>query len=502
MVRKVDENGDNNIDNNIKTQDKTPKKKEKESRTTETFFRNALRSNLDLTSLADSKASILISVNGFILTVMVTASGVYLSNPDMIYPFISIIITALISIALAAMAIHPRYKKQLMKKKSLKEFNSVLYYQDMANMDPNEYVKNVKGILKNKEDIYEHLIKHFYILGVEIAIKYKWLRRAYAAFALGLLISTVFVVFSMVKMEKELAPPKQFEKIFEPSGATLLADGKVLLMEDESLNTMHLVKPNNDNTVSELGTPVMDKKIKKILKKKVRDVEGVTNDGHDRIYAITSHSTNKSRKRKKAREQIVRFDYRNGKIDNLKLYHGLLDELALLHPKFKQALADLKYSSRKKQINIEALTWDKKSKTLLIGFRSPLIDGKAPIVTLTNPNGVFDKHEKPHLKGPILLDLQGHGIRGMSWDEKKQGYWISGGSVGSRKNESFSLWFWNKDKNQLKKIKDISNLGYAEGLATLPDGRILVVDDDGSISTHGANYSIIDTNASSMKEKK
>ena len=123
-------------------------------------------------------------------------------------------------------------------------------------------------------------------------------------------------------------------------------------------------------------------------------------------------------------------------------------------------------------------------------------------MTLTNPDGVFDKKQKPYLRGPILLDLQGHGIRGMSWDEKKQGYWISGGSVGSRKGESFSLWFWDKEKNHVQKIKDISNLGYAEGLATLPDGRILVVDDDGSISTHGANYSIIDTNTSTMKEKK
>ena len=489
---------------NIDTQEriKDIKKKEKESRTTETFFRNALRSNLDLTSLADSKASILISVNGFILTVMVTASGVYLSNPDMIYPFISIIITALISIALAAMAIHPRYKKELLKKDSHKDFKSVLYYQDMATMDPDDYVQNVKRILKDKEDVYEHLIKHFYVLGVEIFIKYKWLRRAYATFALGLLISTILVVISMVKMEKELKQPKQFEKIFEPSGATLLMDGKVLLMEDESLNTMHLVKPNNDGSVSELGTPVMNKKIKKILKKKVRDIEGVTNDGHDRIYAITSHSTNKSRKRKRAREQIVRFDYHNSRISNLKLYHGLLDGLSLLHPKFKQALSDLKYGSRKKQINIEALTWDKKSKTLLIGFRSPLIDGKAPVVILQNPNGVFGKHKKPYLKGPILLDLQGDGIRGMSWDKKKQGYWISGGSVGSRKHEGFSLWFWDKDKKQVKKIEDISSFGYAEGLATLPDGRILVVDDDGSISTHGANYSLIDTNKSLEQKKK
>jgi hypothetical protein len=486
--------------NEVKDNNRT--KKIKESRTIETFFRNALRSNLDLTTLADSKASILISVNGFILTVVVTASGVYLSNPDMIYPFISIMITALASISLGAMAIHPRYKKELIKKGSLKEFNSVLYYQDMATIDPDEYVDKVKKILKDKDETYEHLIKHYYILGAEIAVKYKWLRRAYLTFALGLLVSTAFIVFSLIKMEKELTPPQQFEKIFEPSGATLLTDGKVLLMEDESLNTMHLVEPNSDNTVQELGTPIMNKKIKKILKKKVRDVEGVTNNGHDRIYAITSHSTNKSRKRKKAREQIVRFDYHDGKIDHLKLYHGLSSQLQLLHPTFKQALSDLLYGSRKKQINIEALSWEKKRKILLIGFRSPLIDGKAPIVVLENPNGVFDNGEKPRLKAPILLDLQGHGIRGMTWDEKKKGYWISAGSVGSRKHESFNLWFWDKEKNQVKKMNNTTNLGYAEGLATLPDGRILVVDDDGSISTHGANYNLIDTNKSSEERKK
>ncbi len=76
----------------------------------------------------------------------------------MIYPFISIIITALISIALAAMAIHPRYKKELIKKDPLSKFESVLYYQDMATMTPDDYVRNVKKILKDKEETYEHLI--------------------------------------------------------------------------------------------------------------------------------------------------------------------------------------------------------------------------------------------------------------------------------------------------------------------------------------------------------
>ncbi len=476
------------------------KKKEKESRTTETFFRNALRSNLDLTSLADSKASILISVNGFILTVMVTASGVYLSNPDMIYPFISIIVTALVSISLGAMAIHPRYKKELIEKDSRDKFSSVLYYQDMAEMHPDEYVEKVVGILKDKEETYTHIIKHFHILGTEIALKYKWLRRAYAAFALGLIVSTVFVIDSMIEMEEEMTLPTQFEKIFEPSGAISLSDGKVLLVEDENAYSMQLVKPRADNTLQELGKPEMDRKTKKTLKKEVQDVEGLTSNSNDQIFAITSHTTNKSRERKGAREQLVRFDYHDSKIGNVKLYNGLLNDFQFLHPKFKQALSDLKFGSRKQQINIEALAWDEKSKSLIIGLRSPLIDGKASIVILENPNEVFDEDKTPRLKGPILLDLEGLGIRGLTWDKVKKGYWISAGSVGARKKQGFGLWFWDKENNTVKKNKNKINLGFAEGLATLDDGRILVVNDDGSIATHGASYTLIDANISTNGE--
>ena len=42
----------------------------KKSKLVNTYFRNGLKSNLDLMSLADTKAGKLISVNGFILTVV------------------------------------------------------------------------------------------------------------------------------------------------------------------------------------------------------------------------------------------------------------------------------------------------------------------------------------------------------------------------------------------------------------------------------------------------
>ena len=126
----------------------------------------------------------------------------------------------------------------------------------------------------------------------------------------------------------------------------------------------------------------------------------------------------------------------------------------------------------------------------MIGLRSPLIKGKAVVVPLKNPNAIFDKNEKPKLAKPILLDLDGDGIRAMSWDKKREGYWIVSGSIGKRKGD-FSLWFWDKKKNLLTVSHEDVDIGYAEGVTALKDNTLFLVQDNGSVSTHGANYQII-----------
>lgn len=139
--------------------------KNKKAHSVETLFRNALRSNLELTALADSKASILISVNGFILTVIVTASGLQLNHPLMVYPFISIIITAMASISFATKAIQPKYKEHLIEKAYQPNYHSILYFQDMASLTPLEYLKETKEVILSTEDTQENIIQHLHILG-------------------------------------------------------------------------------------------------------------------------------------------------------------------------------------------------------------------------------------------------------------------------------------------------------------------------------------------------
>ncbi|MCH9740924.1 MAG: hypothetical protein K0U38_08815 [Epsilonproteobacteria bacterium] len=177
--------------------------KSKKPRSVETLFRNALRSNLELTALADSKASILISVNGFILTVIVTASGLQMNHPLMVYPFIAIIITAMASISFATKAIQPRYKEHLIKKEHQVNYNSILYFQDIASLTPEAYLKEAKEVILTTEATQENILQHLHILGAEIKIKYRWLRQAYTIFTLGLIVSMILVVYALLNMMPE-----------------------------------------------------------------------------------------------------------------------------------------------------------------------------------------------------------------------------------------------------------------------------------------------------------
>jgi hypothetical protein len=233
----------------------------------------------------------------------------------------------------------------------------------------------------------------------------------------------------------------------------------------------------------------MSKEIKHMFKKEINDIEALAYNGKNHIYAITSFTTNKEHQHNKAREHLIRFNYQNGELSDLVMFDGLLEGLKELHPKLKKAI-DKKDISRKKEINIEGLAYDRAKKELLIGFRSPTIKKEAILITLKNPAKIFDEDEKPALSMK-LLDLEAHAIRGISYDLQKGGFWIIAGDVGKRK-EPFKLWYFDSDSLKLAKNHDIKDLGFAEGVTDIGD-KLFIVRDDGNKMLHKpSTYEIIE----------
>lgn len=473
-------------------------KKKKSPKLTTTVFRNALRSNLDLTSLADTKAGILISINGFILTVSVTASSFAVHNTMMNYGFIAIILTSLGSIILAVLAVKPRTKKRLVDKEHQEGYESLLYYQDMADLNPREYLEAMRTTLKSTKKSKAEMIKHLHILAAEIKKKYFWLKQAYTFFSVGLIISAAIIIYGLLYVEHTpfynlskgnvIYNKNKFFNIFEPSAATNLNDGKILIAEDENgADSFKLLTVQENGTVIEEGKLHLPKHIKKIFKKSVEDIEGVTNDNNI-IYAITSHSTNRKFKRKSARERLIMMQYDEGSVQNVFMYNKLRDDL---YTKFPTLFSDSIIKAN--NINIEGLVFDKNSKSLLIGFRSPLKNAKAIIIGIKNPRKVLTQGEKPKFTAPIFLDLNGMGIRDICYDQQKSAFWIISGSA-SDKKEKFQLWLWDKQYSQLKAIKNHPEINSAEGVTTIDNGTqsaLLIVEDNGKKPNKSADYVLI-----------
>ncbi|MBU0721179.1 DUF3616 domain-containing protein [bacterium] len=476
------------------------KKEADKSKLTGTYFRNGLKSNLDLTTLADTKAGILISVNGFILTVVMTASGFVIQNAMMNIVFASIIVTALFSIVFAVFAIRPRSKDKLIRKMSVEEYSSLLFYGDMADLHPKDFLHETKKTVKSSKKSIIHLTTHLHILGLEIKKKYFWLKQAYTFFSIGLVVSVTLAVYGLIFIEQtpfnkistgNISYKKgQFENIFEPSGVVQLPDGKVLIAEDESKAYLSIANIDSNGYLSEIGKLDMLKKTKNIFKNSIDDLEAMTNNGNT-VYAITSHSTTSENRFDPSRNKLIRFEYKNERLENLLIYTHLKEDIFTHFPELFKAS-----SFKANAFNIEGLSFDKDKGTLLVGLRSPLMKQEAILIEIKNPNEIFVDGVKPLFLEPLFLNLNNQGIRDMAYDEIKKGFWIVAGSSSDRDGSSFTLWFLDKQKKSTTEITNIPKIGFAEGISIVKNTRgqvkLLIVEDNGKKPNKVANYITID----------
>jgi len=271
--------------------------------------------------------------------------------------------------------------------------------------------------------------------------------------------------------------------IYEPSAVQQLPDGRFLVVEDEKEFPFSLLSIAADGSVSStpLGSGLAESGESFA---KLADLEGVTLDRAGFIYATTSHSRNAEGDEKKSRDKLVRFRIEGDKPVAPMVVSGLKPALIAAHPALAVAagVRDVKTDGG---LNIEALEISPEQ-SLLIGFRSPLLDQKAIIACLENPAAMFESGEAPRISPTLVtLNLDGNGIRGMSYLPALGGFLIISGPV-AREEVHFQLWFWRGqpgDQARRVTVDGLPGFAHAEGICpAVIAGRqwIVVVSDDGS----------------------
>ncbi len=274
-----------------------------------------------------------------------------------------------------------------------------------------------------------------------------------------------------------------FTGIYEPSAIQQLPDGRFLVVEDEKEHPLSLVTVGADGAVQ---TTALTAGLLQMFSAfwKLDDLEGLAADHAGFVYGITSHSRDGDGDEKKSREKLVRFRVEGDRVVDPKVVDGLKQALTSTHAVLAAAagVSDVKADGG---LNIEGLEVSPDQQRLLIGFRSPLRNGRALIASIENPAEVFEANTVPRIAQALEeLDLGGCGIRGLSYVAAMGGYLVIGGPV-SPEDDGFKLWFWSGlpgDRVRAAEIPGLPGLERAEGVCpALIDGveRIIIVSDDG-----------------------
>ena len=285
--------------------------------------------------------------------------------------------------------------------------------------------------------------------------------------------------------------------VFEPSAVVQLPDGRFLVAEDEKDHPLSLLTIGADGTVE---CKALSAGLLQVFSSfwNMDDLEGLTVDRAGHVYAMTSHSRTEDGSQKKSRERLVRFRVEGDRVVEPLVVDGVKAALVSGHPVLAAAarIRDVKDSGG---LNIEGLDLSPDQQQLLIGFRSPLHEGRALMARIDHPGALFDSDEAPRL-APWLdeLDLGGHGIRGLSYVPALQAYLVIAGPV-SREPANFELWCWSGQRGAPARrvtVPGLPSLEKAEGLCPAVVAgaqRILVVSDDGSrAARRAAHYVLLD----------
>lgn len=168
---------------------KLAKVEPRSERGVETLFRLLSKNQYTLNTMIDTKSNILISINALILSLILgTVMGQLSSDPHLIYPIVMILITNLTSIAYAIFATRP----ELVHGK--KEANNLMFYGNFHDMEEEEYVNNITGLIHEGDELYKTIAKDTFHLGKTIDRKFKLLRKSFNIFLIGIILSVIAFV--------------------------------------------------------------------------------------------------------------------------------------------------------------------------------------------------------------------------------------------------------------------------------------------------------------------
>lgn len=155
------------------------------------FLRTVQQHHVQLSVMADTKASILITISSIVLTFALSRAGDVEIRPALL----TLAVACLLSLLLAMIAILPTFAAR----KNAISLN-VFFFGHFGPRTESEFLDEVAPILRSDPLLYEAALRDIYGLGAYLyRKKYRFLRFAYVALLAGFILATAVEVIVVAR---------------------------------------------------------------------------------------------------------------------------------------------------------------------------------------------------------------------------------------------------------------------------------------------------------------
>ncbi|HLA63352.1 MAG TPA: Pycsar system effector family protein [Rhodothermales bacterium] len=171
-------------------------KKKAGSRGVETMFRSAYRVNMDLSALADSKANMLVSVTGLLISIILGTLAPGLdTNPWLRIPTAIFLLFLTAAFVVGVLASRPRVESKNVTLEDVRNRKAnLLFFGHFANMPRDQFVVGIRELMENTDELYHTMAVDLYGLGGVLQKKYRLLRISFTVLLIGMGVGVLMFI--------------------------------------------------------------------------------------------------------------------------------------------------------------------------------------------------------------------------------------------------------------------------------------------------------------------
>lgn len=159
-----------------------------ERNTSDVILRTAQQHHVALSSMADLKANILITVSSIVLTMTLGR----MNDPALRVSALTLTAFTLLALLLAILAVLPKYRPMKVTGKELPEGFNLLFFGHFAELSRERFLAEITRVMKPDGSVYATMANDIYSLGWYLAHrKYRYLRYSYLFFLTGFVLACI-----------------------------------------------------------------------------------------------------------------------------------------------------------------------------------------------------------------------------------------------------------------------------------------------------------------------